>query len=351
MDKKEFKPLTIPKVMWETKTLTNCFGELVAQPLEPGFGITLGNALRRVLLGAVEGASTTSIIIKGVNNEFSSVSGVVEDVMQLVLNVKGIVVRNLTGVPGKMHLNVKGESIARVSDIVADSNLQLINGDHIIAHIADGGELDIEFFVETGRSYVAAQWPSDKSYQEDGRIYVDSMFSPIRRVTFDVEKTRVGQHIDYDKLTIQIVTDGSENPMDSFNYAVSVIRTQLEHFLLSSEIKFNALEQGRPEEKVEKPVVNEGSDLGGLSPELLLSSIDELELSVRARNCLVNADIKRIIDLVNLPEDHILKIRNFGKKTLDEVRDSMKALGLEFGMGINEDEVRKKLVVDVVKEQ
>ncbi len=345
MNKKEYRPLTIPKVIWEKGTLTQYFGELIAQPLEPGFGMTLGNALRRIMLGAVEGAAPTWVKIKGVNNEFSSVPGVVEDTMQIVLNIKEIVLRNTTGQPGYMRVHAKNETAVTVADIIADEHLELVNKDHVIAHIAPDGELDIEFFVETGRGYVAAQWPSDKPYQEDDRIYIDSMFSPVRRVTFDVEKTRVGQHIDYDKLIIQITTDGSENPVDVFNYAVSVIRSQYEHFLSATEIKFNELKQVQPEESVEKVVVEDKKLINGISPELLMKSIDELELSVRARNCLLNAEIKRIIDLVNLSSDDILKIRNFGKKTLDEVTDSMKAAGLSFGMNISEDMVKSLLAV------
>jgi DNA-directed RNA polymerase subunit alpha len=343
MDKKEYRPLIVPNVTWEKNTLMQNFGEVVAQPLEPGFGITLGGALRRIMLGAVEGAAPTWVTIKGVNNEFSSIPGVVEDVMQVVLNIKEIVVRNTTGTPGTMRVKAQGEAVVRVSDIVADEHLELINKDHIIAHVSAGGELDIEFYVETGRGYLPAQWPADKPYQDDGRIYVDAMFSPVRRVTFDVEKTRVGQHIDYDKLILQITTDGSENPMDVFNYAVSVIRSQYEHFLLANEIKFNEIQQSRNEEPVEKIAIEDKKAIHGVSPELLMSSIDELELSVRARNCLLNAEIKRIIDLVNLVEDDILKIRNFGKKTLDEVKDSMKALGLSFGMNINEETVKHML--------
>jgi len=350
MEKKEFRPLIIPKVTWEKKTLTNHFGELVVQPLEPGFGITLGNSIRRILLGAIEGAATTSVIIKGVNNEFSSIAGVIEDVMQIVLNIKGIIVRNATGKPGKMHLKVTGEAIVRVSDIQADEHLELVNNDHVIAHIAQNGELEIDFFVETGRGYIPAQWPPDKPYQDDDRIYIDAMFSPVRRVTFDVEKTRVGQHIDYDKLKIQINTNGSENPLSALSYAASVIRAQLEHFLVDSEIQFNALKQTQHEEKIEKSSVPSAMDLRGIAPELLLSSIDELELSVRARNCLVNANIKRIIDLVNRQESDILKIKNFGRKTLDEVVDSMKAIGLSFGMNINEEEVQKALNKKVEQE-
>jgi len=343
MGKREYRPLTIPKLTWNKKTLTDTFGELVAQPLEPGFGITLGNAIRRVLLGGIEGSAVTSVIIKGVNNEFSSLTGVVEDTMQLVLNIKNIVIRNSEGRSGAMSLKVKGESVITVADIKADDHLELVNKDHVIAHISPNGELDIEFFVETGRGYRAAQWPVGTALQEDGRIYLDAMFSPIRKVTFDVEKTRVGNDIDYDKLTIHTFTDGSENPVDVMHYCISVLRTQLEHFLLSAEIPFNEISAQPEEEKTFEPVELDALGLKGITADLLLKPIEELELSVRAHNCLINAGIKRILDLVNLSEDEALKIKNFGRKSLNEVKESMKAFGLGFGMNIKESELKKVL--------
>ena len=343
MEKKEYQPLTIPRITWDQKTLSGSFGELVAQPLEPGFGMTFGNALGRVLLGGVEGSAVTSVIIKGVNNEFSSVPGVLEDTMQLILNIKQIVIRNKEGKAGKMNLKVKGSGIVRVADIKADEHLELINPDHVLAHVAEDGDLDIEFFVDCGRGYRAAQWPSDKSLQDDSRIYLDAMFSPIKKVTFDVEKTRVGGEIDYDKLTCRIYTDGSENPVDMLYYAVSVLRTQLEHFLAKPEIPFNEISK-LPEEAVEETTVGlDKIGIKGIPVELLLKPIEELELSVRAHNCLVNADVKRIIDLVNLSEDDTLNIKNFGRKSLGEVKDSMKAFGLSFGMDIKESDIEKAL--------
>lgn len=343
MDKKEYKPLTVPTLTWDKKELSDTYGELTAQPLEPGFGITLGNALRRILLGGVEGAAVTSVIIKGVNNEFSSVPGVIEDTMQIILNIKGIIVRTKDGRPGTMRLQVSGEKKATVADIKTDSNLEVINPDHVIAHVSDAGELDIEFFVESGRGYQPAQWPAGQALQEDNRIYVDAMFSPVRKVIFDVQKTRVGEEIDYDKLILRIHTDGSENPVDVLHYAVSVLRTQLEFFLLSSEIPFNEISV-QPEENTDKePVELDELGLKGIPVELLLKPIDELELSVRAHNCLINAGVKRILDLVNLSEDEGLKIKNFGRKSLNEVKDSMKAFGLVFGMNIKESDVKKVL--------
>lgn len=343
VDKKEYRPLTIPRLSWNKKVLTDSYGELVAQPLEPGFGVTLGNTLRRVLLGGVEGSAVTSVIIKGVNNEFSSLQGVIEDVMQVILNIKSIVIRNKEGRPGKMHLKVSGQAAARVRDIKADSHLELVNLDHVIANVAPKGELDIEFFVESGRGYRPAQWPVAKALQEDNRIYLDAMFSPVRKVSFDVEKTRVGGEIDYDKLTVRIHTDGSENPLDTVHYSVSVLRTQLEHFLVSGEIPFNKISNMPEEQMLHEPAELAHMGLKGIAVDLLLKPIDELELSVRAHNCLVNAGIKRIIDLVNLSEDEGLKIKNFGRKSLNEVKDAMKAFGLSFGMDIKESELKKLL--------
>lgn len=350
MEKKEYRPLTIPKLNWNKKELTPTYGELIAQPLEPGFGITLGNALRRILYAGVEGSAVTSIVIKGVNNEFSSLPGVEEDVMQLILNIKNIVVRNKEGKPGKMHLNLKGEAVATVADIKADEHLELVNKDLVLAHVSQGGELDIEFFVEAGRGYKPAQWPVDKALQEDGRIYIDAMFSPIRKVMFDVEKTRVGKDIDYDKLTLRIHTDGSENPLDVVHYSVSVLRTQLEHFLASSEIPFNQISATTEDDSAGEPVELEQLGVKGLSPELLLKPIEELELSVRAHNCLINAGIKTILDLVNLSEDEALKIKNFGRKSLSEVKESMKAFGLSFGMNIKESQLKKALKEQTTEE-
>jgi DNA-directed RNA polymerase subunit alpha len=341
MNKKVYKPLIIPRLTWDKKTLTSTYGELVAQPLEPGFGITLGNAIRRVLLGAVEGSAITAVVIKGVNNEFTSLPGVVEDTMQLILNIKEIVVRNKEGIPGTMRLTAEGESVVKVSDIKADSHIELVNKDHVIAHLAPRGKLEIEFFVETGRGYRHAQWPEDKPLQEDGKIYMDAMFSPVRQVTYDIEKTRVGKEIDYDKLMLKIYTDGSENPLDVLHYAVSVLRTQLEHFLASAEIPFNEISVMPHEEKSHKSI--EAIDLGlkGISPEFLLKPIDELELSVRAHNCLINAGKKRVIDIVRMSEDEVLKIKNFGRKSASEVKEALKTYGLSFGTNISEDDVKR----------
>lgn len=342
MNKKEYKPLTIPKLVWDSKTLTESHGELTVQPLEPGFGMTFGNALRRTLLGGIEGSAVTSVIINGVNNEFSTLPGVVEDTMQVVLNIKEIIVRNKTGQAGKMKLTVKGQAVATVGDIVADEHLELINKDHVIANVAAGGLLEIEFFVESGRGYQVAQWPIGQALQEDNRIFLDAMFSPVVKVTFDVFKARVGRTIDYDKLVLSVQTDRTETPVDVVNYAVSVIRSQLENFLTSPEIPFSELSGAVENVHVERNGAEpQKVGVSGLSAEFLLKPIDALEFSVRAHNCLINANIKRIIDLVNMSEDEARKIKNFGRKSFDEVKEVMKQFGLSFSMNIKESELKK----------
>jgi len=340
---REYKPLTLPKLGWDRQTMSPSFGKLVAEPLEPGFGVTLGNAVRRVLLGAIEGTAVTSVVIKGVNNEFSSIPGVIEDIMQIVLNIKQIVIKNRTNTSGKMRLSVSSPKTVTVADIICDEHLEIVNKDHILAHTSQGGVLDIEFTVESGRGYQVAQWPIGQSLQEDGRIYLDAMFSPVRNVTCNVDKTRVGKDIDFDKMTLEVTTNGAITPVEALNYAVSVLRTQLENFLVGTEIPFNEISG---QESVANPVeVAEIEDFGlkGVSLELLMKPIDELEFSARAHNCLINADIRRVIDLVNFTEDEGLKIKNFGRKSLDEVKEILRSLGLRLGMDIKEEVVVKAL--------
>jgi DNA-directed RNA polymerase subunit alpha len=343
MQKMNYKPLILPKVNWDTKVSATTYGELIVQPLEPGFGITLGNALRRVMLSSIEGSAVTSIVIKGVNNEFSALKGVVEDSLHVLLNIKGIVVKNTTGVPGKLYLSKRGEGPVRVGDIKCDEHLEVVNKDHVIAHLSADGELDIEFFVETGRGYQPAQWPLGESLQADGRIYLDAMFAPVKRVEYHVEQARVGDRFDCDKLIMRIFTDGSVGPQDVIHYGTSVLRTQLEHFLLAKEIPFNELSQTVEEDSKKEFFNDVESPTKGLPVDLFLKPIDELEFSVRAHNCLVGAGIKRVIDLVNLTEDDVLKIKNFGRKSLREVKEILSAFNLHLGMNVKELDLKKAI--------
>ncbi len=342
----KYKPLTLPKLKWEVKKSSDKFGELIVQPLEPGFGITLGNALRRVTLSAIEGSAVTSVIIKGVNNEFSVIEGVIEDVLTILLNIKDIIIKNKSGEPGKMSLSMKAEGVIRVADIKADEHLELLNTDHVLAHLASDGELEIDFFVETGRGYQASQWPLGEPVQADGRIYLDAAFSPIKRVEYKVEKTRVGQSIEYDRLILGIYTDGSVLPQDVVYYATSVLRTQLEHFLAAPEIPFNEISKVEEVSEEALRAAGVGGPTKGLPVELFLKPIEELEFSVRAHNCLVSAGVKRVIELVNLTEEELLKIKNFGRKSLREVKEILKAFDLHLGMNIKEADLKQ-----VIKEQ
>jgi len=338
-----YKPLTLPSLNWNKKVSSESYGELVVGPLEPGFGITLGNALRRVILSSVEGSAVTSVIIKSVNNEFSTIKGVNEDTLNVLLNIKGLIVKNTTGLPGKMHLSLKGVGIAKGSHITADSHLEVLNKEHVIANLAEDADLEIEFFVETGRGYQTAQWPFGKSLQADNRIYLEAMFSPIKRVEYTVEKTRVGQQIDYDKLVMRIFTNGAVSPQDVVHYGTSVLRTQFEHFLDANEIPFNDISEQAPAEQEMVMKVDSEDPTKGLPVDLFLKPIDELEFSVRAHNCLVGAGIRRVIELVNLTDDDVLKIKNFGRKSLREVKEILSAFGLHLGMNVKELDLKKAI--------
>ena len=338
-----YKPLILPKVSWDTKVSSGSFGELIVQPLEPGFGITLGNALRRVMLSSIEGSAVTSVIVKKINNEFSTLKGVVEDTLHVLLNLKGIVIKNATGQPGKMYLSKKGEGPVKVADIKTDEHLEVVNKDYVIAHLSADGELDIEFFVETGRGYLQAQWPIGESLQADGRVYLDAMFSPLKRVEYRVEQARVGDRFDCDKLIMSIYTNGAVGPQDIIHYGTSVLRTQLEHFLLATEIPFNEISQVLEEKAEKEHRLETESPTKGLPVDLFLKPIDELEFSVRAHNCLIGAGIKRVIDLVNMSEDEILKIKNFGRKSLREVKEILAAFGLHLGMNVKELDLKKAI--------
>lgn len=346
MLKSTYKPLILPKLGWDKNSMTSEFGKLTAQPLEPGFGVTLGNALRRSLLGAIEGSAVTSVKIVGVNNEFAMLPGVVEDVMQLLLNMKQIIIKNKENKSGSMKLSVTADGDSRVvtvADIIADEHLELINKDYVLANLSAKASLEIEFFVESGRGYQAAQWPIGTSLEKDGLIYLDAMFSPVRNVSLNIEKTRVGKDIDYDKMTLEITTNGAESPVDVVNYAVSALRNQLENFLVDDEIPFNEMSTPEVSDITEADADVQDEGLLDLPLEILLKPIDELELSARAHNCLANANINRVIDLVNVSEDDSLRIKNFGRKSLDEVKDVLRSLGLGFGMDLKEEAIEKAL--------
>ncbi len=348
MIKKKYQPLITPSVQWTNQTLTNTFGECVAQPLESGFGVTFGNALRRVLLGGIEGCAVTSVIINGVNNEFSSLHGVVEDTLNILLNIKQLVIKNTSGLPGVMRLDVSTSGPVTAASITTDEHLQIINKDLVIATLAQDGHLVIDFFVECGRGYKAAAWTIDKPLQEDGRIYIDATFAPVRNVTFEVQKTRIGKDIDYDKLVLSITTDGTESPVEVLTYAVSVIRNQCASFLYNEEVAFplhsaqaalvreSSLKSTSHGAAMTEAPLMQNDNLSHIPADLFLKPIDVLGLPARAHNCLASSGVHRVIDLVNMTEHQVVNIKNFGKKSYDDLVQIMKEFGLSFDMHINE---------------
>ena len=290
----------------------------VAEPLERGFGLTLGNALRRVLLSSLQGAAITSVQIDNVLHEFSSVDGVREDVTDIVLNLKGVSLKMDVEGPKRLSINKQGPGEVTAGDISESAGIEILNKDHVICHLDEGASLYMELTVETGKGYVAA----DKNRPEDapiGMISVDALFSPVKKVSYRVEPTREGQVLDYDKLTLNVETDGSVTPEDAIAYGARILQDQLGVF-----VNFDEPEAaGRAEDD---------DDLE-FNP-LLLKKVDELELSVRSANCLKNDNIVYIGDLIQKTEAEMLRTPNFGRKSLNEIKEVLTGMGLHLGMDI-----------------
>jgi DNA-directed RNA polymerase subunit alpha len=306
---------------------------VVAEPLERGFGLTLGNAIRRVLLSSLQGAAITSVQIEGVLHEFSSMPGVLEDVTDMVLNIKGIALRMHGEGPKRMRLRKNGPGEVRASDIEAGHDIEIMNPDHIICTLDSGSKIGMEFTVMTGKGYV----PAAQNRPEDapiGLIPVDSLFSPVRKVSYKVDNTRVGQVTDYDKLTMRVETNGAVTPEDAVALAARILQDQLQLF-----INFEEPRAASAEERPSELPFNKN----------LLRKVDELELSVRSANCLKNDNIVYIGDLVQKTEAEMLRTPNFGRKSLNEIKEVLAQMGLHLGMEIpnwppeNIEELAKRL--------
>lgn len=293
--------------------------KIVAEPLERGFGNTLGNALRRILLSSLRGAAITAIKIDGALHEFTSVPGVREDVTEIVLNIKGVCLKVHSEEQKKLYLKAEGPCTVTAGMIEATHDVDVINKDHVICTLDKGGSLSMELYVNTGKGYVPAAQnrPADAPI---GLIPVDALYSPITRVAYYVDNSRVGQVTDYDKLTLDVETDGSVLPEDAVAYAARILQDQLRLF-----VRFEEEAEERREEKETLP----------FSP-YLLKKVDELELSVRSANCLKNDNIVYIGDLVQKTEAQMLKTPNFGRKSLNEIKEVLASMGLKFGMEIEE---------------
>jgi DNA-directed RNA polymerase subunit alpha len=301
----------------DQETLSNTYGKFVAEPLERGFGITLGNSLRRVLLSSLQGAAITSVKIEGVEHEFMTIPEVAEDVTDIILNLKEVLLQIHTNEGKTLRIEADGAKEIKAGDIIADGQVEILNPGHHVLTISEGGKVRMEMSARRGRGYV----PADRNKVPGapiGTIPVDALFSPIRKVNYQVTNARVGQQTDYDKLTLEVWTDGSVAPADAVAYAAKIVKEQLSIF-----INFDETEEPAEEVKpVEEQKLNEN----------LFRSVDELELSVRSANCLQNANIKTIGDLVQKSEAEMLKTKNFGRKSLKEIKEILAEMGLALGM-------------------
>ena len=310
-------------VQSDVETESPSYGKFAIEPLERGYGVTLGNALRRILLSSIQGAAITAVQIEGVLHEFSTLPGVVEDVADIILNLKEVRVRMHIEGPRTLHLSVSGAQVVRAGDIEVPEGIQILNPERPIATLNQEGKLQMEIRVNTGRGFVAAE----RSQEQDtpvGMILMDANFSPIRRVNYTVTHARVGQITDYDRLVFEIWTDATGNltPRSALAYAAKILKEQLAVFIdfdEQSEISF-------------RPSLEEGGDLN----ENLLRSIEELDLSVRSYNCLKNAGAKTVADLVQRTESEMLRTKNFGRKSLNEIKEILASMGLQLGMKLDE---------------
>lgn len=317
---KNWRALIKPKGLEiEKETHTPSFGKFTAKPLERGFGLTVGNALRRILLSSIQGAAVVNVKIEGVLHEFSAIPGVKEDVTDIILNIKGLKLKLHDVSEDLIRIEASGEKTVKGGDIITTSNVEILNPDHHIATLSGDGKLVIEMKVKMGKGYVPAEL--NKSEQDPvGVIAIDALFSPILRVNYNVTNARVGRSTDYDRLILEVETDGSVLPEDSIAYASKILKEQLNTFI-------NFAEEEEPDEIEE---VHEEVPFN----ENLNKRVEELELSVRSANCLQNADIKHIGELVQKTESEMLKTKNFGRKSLNEIKEILSEMGLGLGMKI-----------------
>ncbi|WP_456434256.1 DNA-directed RNA polymerase subunit alpha [Thermosulfuriphilus sp.] len=298
------------------------YGKFVIEPLERGFGVTLGNALRRVLLSSLQGAAITSVKIEGVEHEFTSLPGVVEDITDIVLNLKGVRIKMLREAPKTIFLDKKGPAEVKAGDIQTDEEIEIMNPDHYLATLTKDGRLKMEMVVKWGKGYV----PAERNKEEEtpiGVIPIDAIFSPIKKVNFNVTLARVGRITDFDRLVLEVWTDGTVSADDAVAYAAKILKEQLNIF-----INFD-------EATAEPATAEEAEEEAPSYLEHLNRRVDELELSVRSANCLKNANINYIGELVQKTEAEMLKTKNFGRKSLNEIKEILASMGLKFGMKLD----------------
>jgi DNA-directed RNA polymerase subunit alpha len=314
----QWKGFIKPKgIEWDKKALSSTYGKFIAQPLERGYGITIGNSLRRILLSSLTGAAVTRVKIQGVQHEFSTIPGILEDVPQIILNLKQLLLKLPKAKEKLLYLKAKGPLKVKASHITKDADVEILNPDLHIATLNEKGKLNMEIEVGAGRGYVTAE-KHKKENNPIGTIPVDSIFTPIRKVSYRVENTRVGKITDYDRLILEVWTDGSVRPNDAVAFAAKILKSHLDLFITFPEPK----EEEEVGEKEEEKKID----------EILNKSIEELELSVRSANCLKEGRIKTIGQLSRRSEEELLKMRNFGKKSLEEIKKILINYGLSLGM-------------------
>ncbi|RLA96506.1 MAG: DNA-directed RNA polymerase subunit alpha [Deltaproteobacteria bacterium] len=337
---RNWKELIRPKGMEiDEEVSTETYGRFIVEPLERGFGLTLGNSLRRVLLSSIQGAAITSVRIEGCLHEYSTLPGVKEDVAEIILNLKGVRFRLHSPGPKVVRIDAEGEGEVKAGDIECGPDVEVVNPDHHIATLEKGGSLKMEMTVKMGKGYV----PSERNKEEDmpiGTIPIDSIFTPVRKVNYTVTNARVGHITDYDRLILEVWTDGTIRPEDAVGLAAKILKEQLNVFINFEE------EQGGEDEEEEG---DEGMNDEELQ-EKLMKTVDELELSVRSANCLKNANIRYIGELVQKTEQEILQTKNFGRKSLNEIKEVLANMGLSLGMNVGNftppDEKAEEVVPD-----
>jgi DNA-directed RNA polymerase subunit alpha len=302
----------------DEKTLTSTYGKFYAEPFERGFGQTIGNSLRRILLSSLMGASIVAVRIKGILHEFSTVPGITEDVADIILNLKEVRLRLNDGEQQTLKIDAKGPGAVFAKDIIAPATVEILNPEHKIATLARDAKLEMEMTAKLGRGYVPAERNKEESAPVD-TIFIDAIFSPVHKVNFTVTNARLGQRTDYDRIVFEVYTDGSVKPDDAVAYAAKILQDQVTIFV-------NFQEEPHLEKRQDGPTIPLNDNL--------FRSVDELEFSVRSQNCLQNADIKYIGELVQKSEQEMLKTKNFGHKSLNEIKEILREMGLELGMKV-----------------
>jgi DNA-directed RNA polymerase subunit alpha len=330
-----YKELILPqKLAVDEKTMSESYAKFVAEPYERGYGHTVGNALRRVLLSSLEGAAVTGVRIDGARHEYQALNGVKEDVMNILLNLKKLRIKLFSNGPETIYLTSKKEGKVTAKMIQENSNVEVVNTDLVICSLESGGKIDMEIEVSRGRGYVPADEIQAQANWPAGFLPVDALFSPVTKVHYDVENARVGQVTDYDRLILEVWTDGSVSPMDGVIRSSKLLRESLKIFIPEEEFQEQAPASGEFDEGDIMSGANGGQALDSRLKEVLLQPVDMIELSSRASNCLKVARIKTIRELVSRREEELLAVKNFGKKSLDEIKDRLKDMGLSLGMQV-----------------